>query len=119
MFTEETDLVCKPLPANSCQQPQPEPFSAAKSMSPAQRRQLALNALAGVQPVSGLAREHHVSRNFVYRQAAKAEEALDEVFGVPSASVQNFGRAGSDGGVGAAGGVARGSMPVGNRRRER
>jgi hypothetical protein len=49
-------------------------------MTPPQRRQLALDTLAGIQTVSGLAHEHHVSRNFVYRQAAKAEEALDAAF---------------------------------------
>jgi hypothetical protein len=49
-------------------------------MAPPQRRQLALDTLAGVQTVSRLAQEHHVSRNFVYRQASKAEEALDQAF---------------------------------------
>ena len=52
----------------------------AKAMMPPQRRQLALEALAGTQTVSCLAGEHAVSRKFVYQQAAKADEALDTAF---------------------------------------
>jgi len=51
------------------------PLHPAKAMTPAQRRQLAPDAPADT--VTGLARQHDVSRKFVYRQAAKAEEALD------------------------------------------
>jgi hypothetical protein len=49
-------------------------------MTPPQRQQLALAALAGTETVSRLAGEHAVSRKFVYRQTAKAEEALDAAF---------------------------------------
>jgi hypothetical protein len=49
-------------------------------MTPLGRRQLALDALAGTETVSRLAGQHAVSRKFVYRQAAKAEEALDAAF---------------------------------------
>ena len=52
----------------------------AKAMLPPQRRQLALEALAGSETVTGLAGRHEVSRKFVYRQAAKADEALDVAF---------------------------------------
>ena len=52
----------------------------ARAMTPPQRRQLALEALAGTETVSRLAGQHAVSRKFVYRQAAKAEEALDAAF---------------------------------------
>ena len=52
----------------------------AKAMTSPQRQQLALEALAGTETVSGLAGQHAVSRKFVYRQAAKAEEALDAAF---------------------------------------
>jgi hypothetical protein len=48
-------------------------------MSP-QRRKLALAALAGTETVSRPAGQHEVSRRFVYRQAAKAEEALHAAF---------------------------------------
>ncbi len=36
--------------------------------------------LAGAQPVSDLAREHEVSRKFLYQQAHIAQEALDQAF---------------------------------------
>jgi hypothetical protein len=77
---EETDMVCQLTTSDLCSQPQTVVFSAAKVMAPPQRRQIALGTLAGIQTVSRLAREHHVSRNFVYRQAAKAEEAFDTAF---------------------------------------
>jgi hypothetical protein len=48
-------------------------------LAPARRQQLAVEALAG-QPVSALAREHQVSRQFVYRQAQHAHDALDQAF---------------------------------------
>jgi len=74
-------MVYQLITSESRSQPQTRAsFSAAKRMAPLQRRQLALETLAGVQTVSGLAREHHVSRKFVYHQAAKAEEVLDHVF---------------------------------------
>jgi hypothetical protein len=56
------------------------PAHPAKAMTPPGRRQLALEALAGTETVSRLAGQHAVSRKFVYRQAAKAEEALDVAF---------------------------------------
>jgi hypothetical protein len=56
------------------------PPQPAKAMTPLGRRQLALEALAGTETVSSLAGQHAVSRKFVYRQAAKAEEALDAAF---------------------------------------
>jgi hypothetical protein len=56
------------------------PLHPAKAMMPPRRRQLALEALTDTRAVSRLAREHAVSRKFVYRQAAKAEEALDAAF---------------------------------------
>jgi hypothetical protein len=49
-------------------------------MTPWQRRGLALEALAGSETVSQLAQQHEVSRKFIYQQAAKAEEAIDEAF---------------------------------------
>jgi hypothetical protein len=61
-------------------QPESTVFCAAKAMEPRQRQGLALQALAGSETVSRLAQAHEVSRKFVYQQAAKAEEALDEAF---------------------------------------
>ena len=67
-------MVYQLITSESRSQPQTRAsFSAAKRMAPLQRRQLALETLASVQTVSGLAREHHVSRNFIYHQAAKAD----------------------------------------------
>ena len=54
--------------------------SNAGSLSPAQRRDLALRAITGDQSVTGLAGENGVSRKFVYRQAAMASEALNGAF---------------------------------------
>lgn len=63
-----------------CRQPENAMFGAAQAMEPRQRQGLALQALAGPETVSRLAQQHEVSRKFVYQQAAKAEEALDEAF---------------------------------------
>src|ERR1700752_1950336 len=52
----------------------------AKFLGPQQRQALALQALAGVQPIARLAAEHEVSRKFVYQQASKANQALEEAF---------------------------------------
>ncbi len=62
------------------QQPETAMLCAAKAMPPRQRQELAVAAVAGVQTVSRLARQHEVSRKFVYRQAGKAQEALLEAF---------------------------------------
>ena len=52
---------------------------AARLLSPRQRQQLALDALAG-RPISDLARRHGVSRKFVYDQQQIAQDALDRAF---------------------------------------
>src|SRR3954465_3907410 len=44
------------------------------------RKNLAIQALAGSETVSDLAAQHGVSRKFVYQQAHKARTALDEAF---------------------------------------
>jgi hypothetical protein len=74
-FMEETDM-CHPIPAAVVQQTQ----CAAKTMGAQQRQDLAVQALAGNQPISKLAEQHDVSRKFIYQQAGKAQEALDDVF---------------------------------------
>jgi len=56
------------------------PHWAAKRLLPQERRNLAIQVLAGAQPVSDLAREYEVSRKFLYHQAHTAEEALSEAF---------------------------------------
>jgi hypothetical protein len=44
------------------------------------RKDLAIQALAGTETVSGLAAQHGVSRKFVYAQTGKARVALDGAF---------------------------------------
>jgi hypothetical protein len=52
----------------------------AKKLLPQERRDLAVQVLAGAQPVSDLAREHGVSRKFLYQQARTAQDALTQAF---------------------------------------
>ena len=54
----------------------------AHDLPPAARQQLARAVLAGCS-VTDLAREHDVSRKFVYQQAAQAEQALTHAFTPP------------------------------------
>ena len=56
------------------------PAGMAAGLGPTQRQALSLQALGGAEPVTELARRQGVSRRFVYRQAAKARQALDEAF---------------------------------------
>jgi hypothetical protein len=55
----------------------------AQLLPPRQRQDLALHILAGSTPVAQLAREHQVSRQFLYRQADTARLALDRAFDPP------------------------------------
>jgi hypothetical protein len=66
--------------------PAGHPQWAAQRLLPQERRNLAIQVLAGAQPVSDLAREHEVSRKFLYQQAHTAEEALNEAFSPASRS---------------------------------
>jgi hypothetical protein len=52
----------------------------AQQLLPKQRQDLALQVLVGSQPVAHLAREHQVSRQFLYQQADTAQLALDHAF---------------------------------------
>ena len=64
--------------------PAPAPVSwPAKRLLPQQRQELAIRALAGAETISELARQHEVSRKFVYQQVAAAEVALDRAFAPP------------------------------------
>ena len=56
------------------------PIWPAQRLLPQERRDLAVQVLAGAQPVSDLAREHGVSRKFVYQQVHIAQAALTEAF---------------------------------------
>jgi hypothetical protein len=55
----------------------------AQRLPPQQRQDLALQVLAGSQPVAHLARQHQVSRQFLYRQADTARLALEHAFDPP------------------------------------
>jgi hypothetical protein len=55
----------------------------AQLLPPQQRQELALQILVGSQPVASLARQHQVSRQFLYRQADTAQLALDLAFDPP------------------------------------
>ena len=52
----------------------------AKQLAPQQRQGLAIQVLAGTEPVSELARQHAVSRKFLYQQVHTAEKALSAAF---------------------------------------
>ena len=73
------------LPQHPDQQVLPQDGEASASdcpaqlLTPAQRRQLALDALAG-QPISQLAGHYQVSRKFVYQQRGIALDALEQAF---------------------------------------
>ena len=58
----------------------------AHRLPPQQRQELALRVLAGAPPVAQLAREHQVSRKFLYQQADTARLALDRAFDPPPAA---------------------------------
>src|SRR5436305_4476333 len=63
--------------------PSPAPVGAscpAQRLRPQQRRDLAIQALAGTETVSALAHQHEVSRKFLYQQVHTAEAALDQAF---------------------------------------
>jgi hypothetical protein len=55
----------------------------AKQLLPQQRQDLAIQVLAGAETVSDLAREHEVSRKFLYHQVHTAEQALNQAFTPP------------------------------------
>ncbi len=58
--------------------------SPAKQIHADQRQGLAIQVLAGIATVSGLARELEVSRKFVYHQVHTAQQALQQAFEPPS-----------------------------------
>jgi hypothetical protein len=55
-------------------------IGAAARLPESDRRNLAIQALAGSETVSGLAARHGVSRKFIYQQTDKARVALDDAF---------------------------------------
>jgi hypothetical protein len=81
MFAQTTSLV-----AATQSDPVPVTISVscpAQQLPPHQRQELALHVLAGSQPVAQLARQHQVSRKFLYQQAHTAQLALERAFDRP------------------------------------
>jgi hypothetical protein len=76
---EETD-VCYPTSAVLFLQQAIPNSCPAKALPPSQRLQIGVQALVGSQTVMDLAGEFDVSRKFVYRQSAIAEQALTDAF---------------------------------------
>lgn len=56
------------------------PIWPAQRLLPTERRDLAVQVLAGAQPVAELAQQHEVSRKFLYQQADTARDALTHAF---------------------------------------
>ena len=54
--------------------------SAAATLRPETRQQIAIEVLSKTKPISHLATDYKVSRKFVYEQSNKAKLALDDAF---------------------------------------
>jgi hypothetical protein len=54
--------------------------SRASQLGPQERKVLSVQALSRGESISRLSRQHGVSRKFIYQQASKASDALDEAF---------------------------------------
>lgn len=52
----------------------------AATLSPTERQELALQVLTQTEPVTSIAKEHQVSRKFLYQQSNKANDALTDAF---------------------------------------
>ena len=50
------------------------------ALRPIERKKLSLQVLSKIGTITQLAQDHHVSRKFLYQQAAKAQQALDRTF---------------------------------------
>lgn len=59
---------------------------AAQALDGKQRHRLALQVLARMEPVTELAKRHQVSRKFLYQQADKGQQALEQAFASPPAT---------------------------------
>ncbi len=62
----------------------------AKRLLPQQRQDLAIQVLARTETISELARQHEVSRKFLYQQVHTAKEALSEAFAPSSRPATSF-----------------------------
>ena len=71
-----THLIGSPVATLECR-PHRSPAAA---LGPIERKDLAVEVLAGNRSVTTLAQECDVSRKFLYQQADKAQQALDRAF---------------------------------------
>ena len=62
----------------------PQKTATASRLRPQERKNLSLQILAQTEPVSRLAQNYGVSRKFLYQQADKASNAIDEAFTPPT-----------------------------------
>jgi len=58
----------------------PQKTAPAWGLGPQERKTFSLQVLSQTEPVSRLAQKNGVSRKFLYQQAAKASDAIDEAF---------------------------------------
>jgi hypothetical protein len=77
--------MCLSTRAPAADNPRVTPARPAQTLSPEQRQQLAVEALARTVPITELADQNHVSRKFVYRQQDIARDALSNAFDPPPA----------------------------------
>ena len=82
---EETD-VCHLTPTVFAVQQTIPNGCPAKALSPSQRSAIGVQALAGTQTITSLAKEHEVSRKFIYQQAGTVQAAVDEAFAPTAAA---------------------------------
>jgi hypothetical protein len=73
-----------PIPSAAARPPQHHCACPAHDLTPTQRQQLPLAALAGTDPISHLAQRHCVSRKFIYQQRHQAHQALALAFDPPA-----------------------------------
>jgi len=74
MATQETDTLSQSDSSTVV------PTCAAQTLDGGHRQQLAVQVLARTEPVTKLAERHGVSRKFVYHQADKGAQALEQAF---------------------------------------
>ncbi len=74
MATPQTNTLSQPDSSTVCV------GCAAHALDGEHRQQLAVQALARMEPVTELAKRHGVSRKFVYHQAGKGAQALEQAF---------------------------------------
>jgi|SRR5271157_544868 len=79
-FTQSDLGTVRELPSGLAVELPSVPDWPAQRLLPQERQDLAVQVLAGAQPVSDLAREHEVSRKFVYQQVHTAQDALTQAF---------------------------------------